>query len=268
MKRWDLSFCLILFSHCFLGCATLGPKVQVTLSDGQKVVGYLATQSLTLASSLGNLTFDTAEAGELGLVEEKEGKPSDNKVRLWLRNGSEFVGQWQKPSITVGMEVGGKLHSIQVPIEKLKRLQFQGKDIWPNQAVFRIVTRYGDDFFVNVTLTQMTFSNEMGTFSPFLSEIRQLEPMDEQNQQWKIHLENQSIFIAKLEQDTLDLRLEMGPKELKLPLASVQRMNREYLAHPQKFNSFEDYESEVESGFFSNQRQKAAKDEAERQSQK
>ncbi|MEK7483382.1 MAG: hypothetical protein AABZ60_03515 [Planctomycetota bacterium] len=265
-KLWSIFVC---FGLLFLeGCASVGPKVQVTLSDGQKVVGYLTTETLTLKSRLGEMAFDANEAGELGLLEGANIEQAGNMIRLWLRNGSEFVGEWQKPSVTVLMQIGGKDQSIEIPITKLKRLQFHGEAIWPSQAVFRIVTQNGDDFFVDVTQTQMTFSNEMGSFSPFLFEIQQLEPMDGENKLWKIYLENQSLFIAKLDQEKLGLRLTMGPKFLEIPLATVTRMNRETLFYPQASSLPNEEDSINLDGFFSNQMQKNAKQESQQRLKK
>jgi hypothetical protein len=118
----------------------------------------------------------------------------------------------------------------------------------------------------------MIFYNEMGTFSPFLSEIQQLEPLDTQNKGWKIYLENQSLFLAELRQETLELHLALGPKTLELPLSFIQRMSRENLLYPSQSHSYFDASSTAGtttspgdsggSGFFSNQLQKAAKEES------
>ncbi|WP_372369388.1 hypothetical protein [Candidatus Uabimicrobium sp. HlEnr_7] len=263
-------FCIFVF-----GCTSVpknkNPKVQVTLSDGQKIVGLLSTTELTLSSSLGELKFSTADAGELGLFGSENIEQSENKVRLWLRNGSEFVGLWQKPSINMLMELGGKKQQIQIPISKLKRMQFQSKEVWPTQAVFRILTHEGDDFFVDVTKTQMIFANEMGTFVPFLSEVSQLQKSDNN---WRIYLQNGSVFIAKLQQEHLDLHLTMGPRRLAVPLTAIKMMNREELLKPSSQRMGQSMDSpsyqptddglsiDEENSFFSNEMQKNAKDQS------
>lgn len=232
--RYVVILTVLFFSvGCQSAQTTSGPKVQVTLSDGQRIVGQLSTSTLVLEGSLGELRFATKDAGELGLVGGENVQQSENQIRLWLRNGSEFIGNWQKPSIEILMALGGKTQQIQIPIAKLKRLQFQSQAVWPSDPVFRIITHKGDDFFVDVTKTQMIFANEMGTFAPFLSEVVQLQQNDDN---WRIHLQNGSVFLAKLQQDTLDLHLSMGPPRLAVPLTAIKRMNREVLQRPGSFS--------------------------------
>ncbi len=239
--------------------------MQVTLNDGQLLVGRLSTRHIRLKTSIGEFEIDTFDAGELGMVEGKNIKQSDNMIRLWLRNGSEFVGRWEKPSVEVQIWMGGDDVTIQVPMSKVMRLQFRGAAVWPTQAVFRIQTQQGDDFFVDVTKTQMKFGNEMGSFSPFLSEIRQLSPVDIEKKQWRIQLENGTVFIAALQQDELQLELDMGPKKISLPLSAIKQMNRQTLVRPQsrvrpqKQVQSLGHEIPAESGFYSNIQQKASK---------
>jgi len=70
------------------------PVVLATLTDGQVLVGELNTRAFTLATSLGTLAFDAKDAGELGPLEGGDMEQSGAAVRLWLRDGSEFVGKW------------------------------------------------------------------------------------------------------------------------------------------------------------------------------
>lgn len=258
--------CTLTIALLLAGCRTAGPDVQVTLADGQVLVGRLATPTFSMKTGFGELDFDTRDAGELGLVEGETVKQSGEMVRLWLRNGSEFVGKWQKPAVEVRMSMGGDEVAIQVPIAKLKRLQFRGEAVWSRDPVFRIVTRHGDDFFVDVTRTRMKLGNEMGNFAPFLSEVARLQPQDAEKKQWRVQLGTGTVFLAALQQEQLDLRLAMGPERLKLPLEAVKQMDRQSLTTPPQqiglLESFASGLSRHSRGFFSNTEQKAAKEAA------
>ena len=81
-----------------------------------------------------------------------------------------------------------------------------GRDVWPATPVFRIVTRSGDDFFVDVTRTQFTFKNELGRFKPYLSEITRMEPLDQENTTWRILLSGGMVFNAAIADATRVLR--------------------------------------------------------------
>ncbi len=250
-------------SAALTGCQTEGPQVRVQMTDGQVLVGRLATRHISLKTSVGTFDIDTAHAGEVVMVEGDNIKQSDGMIRLWLRNGSEFVGRWEEPSVEVRIPMGGKQVGIQVPIGKVQRLKFPRPAVWPQQAVFRIQTQRGDDFFVDVTKTKMKFGNEMGSFSPVLSEIRRLKPLDAEKKEWRIQLENGTVFIGELQQEQLALRLEMGPEKINLPLSQIRAMNRQVLVPPQSNVPSEDASA---AGFYSSARQKAAKVKASQRS--
>lgn len=236
--KWKL-VCLSL-SMLVMACQSpenLGPEVRVTLDDGQILFGRLRTKEFTLKTGLGDLPFAAADAGEIGPVEGKNVKQAGREIRLWLRNGSEFVGRWQKPSVAVDLNLGGQAHPINVPVEKLKRLQFRGQPVWSNNAVFRVQTRRGDDFFVDVNKTQLPFVTEFGEIKPFLHEVHKLEPLDRKNRKWRIHLTNGTLVKAEFKQQSLALTLAMGPKNIKLPLAQIKKMDRQYLQYRQAVQS-------------------------------
>jgi small nuclear ribonucleoprotein (snRNP)-like protein len=245
------------------GCADpliiedLRPRVQVKLNDGQVLVGRLATRTFTLMTGLGIVSFDTADAGELGPLEGTDLNQSKHLVRLWLRNGSEFIGGWQKPSVTVAVSIGGKEIPINVPIAKVSRLQFRGAQIWPDGPVFRIRTTSGDDFFVDVTRTRIGFENELGCFEPYLSEITHILPRDPAKTSWEIHLSQGMIFNGRIPQKILSLQLEMGPETISLPLVEIERMEYQVLARPAAFRP-----ERARGLFYSNALQKAAKEHA------
>ena len=272
------TFALFCISLWFAGCATTPsrPKVRVTLNDGQILVGEMTTRTFALETGIGDLAFDTAHAGELGPLEGEDMHQSGRTVRLWLRNGSEFVGAWKKADVQVALSMGGKAYNVAVPIEKAKRLQFFGEAVWDERPVFRILTRSGDDFFVDVTKTQVLFSTELGTFQPFLSEVENLVALDRKKNKWRVHFENGTVFHATIGQENLDLRLDMGPERFALALASVERMERQTLrpAHPPSSGIFFNTDSDgdvrarTECGYYSNAEQKAAKITASKKWQK
>jgi hypothetical protein len=234
------------------GCTTplaKGPEVRVTLSDGQVLLGCLSTRSFALKTGLGDFDFDSSDAGELGLLEGKNVQQSKRKIRLWLRNGSEFVGYWQEPKIDLLFAVGGEERNITVPIAKLERLQFKGQAVWSQQAVFRIQTKYGDDFFVDVTRNRLAFQTEFGEIRPFLSEINSMEPLDKNNKKWRVHLSNGTVLMAHFKQRSLDLKLAMGPETIQVPLLSIKHMDRQQLSFGEqpKFSG-----GEMQSGLLGN----------------
>ncbi len=260
---------LLLVALAAAGCATEGPPVRITLVDDQVLVGHLTTRTIELETGMGPLEFDSADAGELGPIEGPGIDASGHMVNLWLRNGSEFRGRWNRPEVEVQLDVGGEGHSIDVPIAKLARLQFSGDEIWPEESVFRIRTKDGDDFFVDVSRTQLEFSNELGTFKPYLEEIERIDPLDEAKRSWRMTLENGTSLVAELRQTELDLAFAMGPEALRLPLAAVVSMQRERFSVPSG-GFFDELEMSSQSAgsapaqpedgrFYSNTRQKAAK---------
>ena len=252
------------------GCRSVGPEVLVTLDDGQKLVGRLTTERFALETGMGELVFDTAIAGELGPIEGDTMKQSGRMVRLWLRNGSEFVGKWKRPSVEVLLHLGEKPRTIDVPIDKLKRLQFRGDPIWSDGAVFRVVTRQGDDFFVDVTRTRLPFTSDLGEFDPFLQEIDQLQPLDETKERWRISLGSGTVFNGALRQKRLDLRLAVGPEAIVLPIEAVSRMNKQRINDGVEFRGLGPHnvrliKPQTDSSFYSNKQQKAAKERAQSQ---
>ncbi|MDF1667107.1 MAG: hypothetical protein P1V97_35515 [Planctomycetota bacterium] len=226
MKRLLIASCFVFACAC-QSPAPKGPAVKVTLSDGQVLMGRMSTENLTLKTGLGELNFDSKDAGELGLVKGGNVGESKSKIRLWLLNGSEFVGHWQKPEVDLKFSAGGDEFNIKVPIAKLERLQFQGNAVWSEDAVFRIQTASGDDFFVDVTKNRLPFQTEFGQIRPFLSEIRSMKPLDKKNEKWRVQLNNGTSLEARFQMKVLNLTLAMGPKKISLPLSEIRHMNRQ-----------------------------------------
>ncbi|MCU0723590.1 MAG: hypothetical protein MUC63_08245 [Planctomycetes bacterium] len=244
------------------------PRVLATLTDGQVLVGELDTRTFTLTTGLGTLAFDTRDAGELGPLEGADMEQAGAAVRLWLRDGSEFVGKWEKPSVSVAVSAGGARISVDVPIRRLKRLQFQGEAVWPDGPVFRVVTGTGDDFFVDVTKTRIAFANDLGRFEPFLEEIQHVEPADPGRKSWHVWFDTGTRLVAGAAQKTLDLKLALGPDSVTVGVGSIVYMDRQTLdrnasrAYQRSDRHFLNYDEEAggaAQGFYSNEAQKESK---------
>jgi hypothetical protein len=255
MKRLCLTaIFLTLAVGCSLKSGQLKHQVHVLLNDGQVLVGEMTTPTFTLKTQLGTLKFDSEDAGELGPLEGKDMQQSDNLVRLWLRNGSEFVGSWEHPAVQVEVEVGGDAVAVDVPIAKVKRLRFKGGPEWSDKPLYRVLTSAGDDFFVDASASRIHFQGELGIFSPFLSEISRLERLGEDADGWGISLKNGSRLHGGVHQDGVELEPTMGPDKVKLDWKLVARMepasmHAPKLAAPEK----------VDQGFYDNQMQKRVK---------
>lgn len=251
------------FLATLAACRTPGPEVLVSLDDGQQLVGRLATKTIALQTQMGLLEFDTAVAGELGLVEGANAKASGDMIRLWLKNGSEFVGKWQRPSVQVAVTLGEEPRDIDVPIAKLQRLQFRGDAIDSGRDVFRVVTKAGDDFFVDLTRTRLAFASDLGKFSPFLHEIASLERMGDDAAKWRVRLTTGTVLLGTLDQQKLDLRLAVGPERLELPLDAVAQMDKQQLDVQHAWSEGRaDIRVQSAQGFYSNAPQKEAKERA------
>ena len=199
-----------------------------------------------------------------------------NTVRLWLRDGSEFVGKWEKPSVSVAVEAGGAKVQIDVPINRLKRLQFQGLAQWPDGPVFRVVTGTGDDFYVDVTRSRIAFANDLGKFEPFLEEIQHIEPADGARESWHVWFNTGTQLKAGAAQKTLDLKLMLGPESVSVPISSVMYMDKQVVERSYAPSSGVYFDSEspgdsrqrtTESqvgsgGFYSNDAQRESKKKA------
>ena len=157
-----------------MGCGNshLRPNVHVELNDGQLLVGTVTTKTFTLKTEFGELLISTEEAGELGPLEGGDMQQSDHLVKLWLKNGSEFVGNWEKPALEMTIGIGDDDVDIDVPIEKIRRLRFLGHPEYTAEPMYRVLTQAGDDFFVLAAESRIHFNSDMATFSPYLNEIQ------------------------------------------------------------------------------------------------
>jgi hypothetical protein len=249
-----------------VGCLTAGcagmasqtrPQVHVQLNDGQVLVGGMTTEMFKLKTEFGMLDFSTEDAGELGPLEGKDMEQAGNLIKLWLRNGSEFIGAWERPSVEVAINIGGKDVAIDVPIEKIKRMRFRGDAEYTEKPLYRVLTRSGDDFFVDASVSKIHFKGELGVFSPFLAEIAGLERNDGDDNQWQIRLKNGTTLHAGIEQDGVELSPAMGPEKVKLSWSLVARMEPAHMNAPAAVTK-----SPVAPEYYDNAPQRAMKEAA------
>jgi hypothetical protein len=243
------------------------PRVLATLSDGQRLYGRLATATFRLDTTLGELEFDRAVAGELAPEDDHEATATSRRVRLWLRDGSEFVGVWQSPAVELELIIGDERRALEIPIARLARLQFAGDPVWPEGQIGRITTREGDDFFVVVTREQLAIESDLGHFQPRLDEISSIELASEDPRRWRIALAGGTVLHGTIAQEHLALRTVIGAVALALPLGRLQR----FMHHRLEPIGIEWHSmsaataapptgaDESERGYYSNQMQKAAK---------
>lgn len=208
------------------------PQVHVELNDGQVLVGGMTTQAFRLKTEFGMLDFSTEDAGELGPLEGADMEQAGKLIKLWLRNGSEFIGGWEHPSVEVAISIGGKDLTVDVPIKKIKRMRFRGDAEYTEKPLYRVLTRSGDDFFVDASASKIHFKGELGSFSPFLEEIAGLERNNGDDNEWSIRLKNGTTLHAGIQQDGVDLSPAMGPDKVKLSWSLVARMEPAHMNAP------------------------------------
>jgi len=243
------------------GCAGMAsqtrPQVHVQLNDGQVLVGGMTTEMFRLKTEFGMLDFSTEVAGEMGPLEGKDMKQAGNLIRLWLRNGSEFIGSWDRPVVEVALSIGGKDVKIDVPIDKIKRMRFRGEAEYTEKPLYRVLTSSGDDFFVDASASKIHFKGELGEFSPFLEEIASLERGDGDDNEWSIRLKNGTTLHAGIQQDGVELTPAMGPEKVKLSWSLVARMEPAHMNAPAAVTK-----SPVAPEYYDNAPQRAMKEAA------
>ncbi len=208
--------------------------VRAALVDGQVLYGDLRTETLVLDGELGRLKIPLRDVGEVLPVEGEQLGDSQGHVRVWLRNGSELVGRWDDPDLAVAIQVGKETVKVDLPVDQLQRLQTQGGELWPKGAVYRVRTSTGDDFLVDAEESRISLVNQMGTFTPRLSECRSVHPIDDPTGEWRVELHTGTTLIGNLDKDQLQLTMALGPKEVTVPLAVMQSIEQQswYVAQP------------------------------------
>lgn len=201
--------------------------VRAALVDGQVLFGDLRTETLVLDGELGQLKIPLADVGEVLPVEGEHLGESQGYVRVWLRNGSELIGRWDDPDLAVAIKVGKDTIKVDLPVDQLQRLQTQGGELWPKGAVYRVRTSTGDDFLVDADESRIALVNQMGTFTPRLSECRSVYPIDDPTGEWRIELHTGTTLIGHLDKDQLELAMPLGPKQVTVPLAVMQSIEQQ-----------------------------------------
>ncbi len=201
--------------------------VRVTMDDGQVLYGDARTARVSLHSTLGELKIPLGDIGEILPVEGDQMEDSEDHVRIWLRDGSELVGQWSEPELAMTIDVGKESVRIDVPTDDLGRLQTQGGEVWPRGAVYRVRTVHGDDFLVDAKDSRFTMVNQLGTFSPSLADCVTIRPVDDPEGDWRIELATGTVLIGELDGSQFTLAMPMGPESVTLPLASFVSMEQQ-----------------------------------------
>ncbi|MBW2254464.1 MAG: hypothetical protein JRI25_07690 [Deltaproteobacteria bacterium] len=179
---------------------------------------------------MGILHIPLDDIGVVLPVESTRLADSNGYVTVWLRNGSELRGQWADPELEIGVEVGGEVVGVELPMDPLQAIQTQGTEIWPDHDVYRVRTTHGDDFLVDPDRTQIVLENDLGVFAPFLSECLSAAPMGPSSGDWRIELDTGTVLVGPLADDALVFALPMGPESVAVPLELFVSMEREYWA--------------------------------------
>ena len=199
--------------------------VRAVLDDGQVMTGQVQTETLLLEGGMGTLAIPVIDVGEVVPVEGGDLGGSGNYVTVWLRNGSELRGRWADPELTMGIEVGGSTVDVVLPMDQLERFQLQDGQYWPEGAIYRVTTSWGDDFLIDPETTRFEIENELGIFAPFLSECTSVEPLGDGD--WRIELATGTVLIGPLTSDEIDFQLSMGPGTIRAPLDTIVGIDRE-----------------------------------------
>jgi hypothetical protein len=202
-------------------------QVRATLEDGQVLYGDVRTSRLSLSGPLGDLKIPLEDIGEVVPVEGGQVGDSQGHVRVWLRDGSELTGQWMDPEVAMGIRVGKEDVRVDLPPEKLNRLQTQGGEVWPGGTVYRVRTVHGDDFLVDARTSRFTLINDLGSFSPALSDCISVRPVDDPEEDWRVELGTGTVLIGRMQGNQLTLAMPLGPDEVTVPLASFQSMEQQ-----------------------------------------
>lgn len=192
--------------------------VRATLGDGQVLMGEVHTRTLVLQSGTGTLEIPLADVGEVVPATGGQLGEAEGKVDVWLKNGSELRGTWADPKLAMSIQVGGNDVPIDLPMNELSRFQLQGAARWPGGPVYRMRTRFGDDFLVDPARTHLVIVNDLGTFSPLLSECAYVAPVNEPQGIWRVKLQTGTVLLGHLQDDRVTVALPMGPEEVSVPL--------------------------------------------------
>lgn len=217
-----------------VGCAPEpeGTPIRTTLADGQVMSGGVNTRTLRLEGGLGTLDIPLEDVGEVVPVEGDDLAQSNGNVTVWLRNGSELVGRWANPELSMGISVGGEIVDVDLPMDDLMRIQTQGAELWPDGTVYRVRTTHGDDFLVDADVTRVVLENDLGTFAPYLSECAHIAPVAGVDGDWRIELLTGTVLLGPLQDGEIEFALPHGPDRVVVPLDRFVSMERQYWSAP------------------------------------
>ncbi|MCB9676163.1 MAG: hypothetical protein H6737_13665 [Alphaproteobacteria bacterium] len=236
-----------------------GEKVRVTLDDTQVMVGEVWTESLMLDGALGTIAIPLEDVGEVVPVEGHDLHASNGHVSVWLRNGTELRGRWTEPELSMGISIGGEIVTVDLPMDQVERLQTPGAEKWPDTPVFRVKTTHGDDLLIDPESTQVTITNAMGTFSPFLSECTSLAPIGSPEGDWRIQLQSGTVLVGPLQHDTFELAMPMGPDSIEVPVKNVLSLTWQDWGSRSSYDQLAAPAQPAEEGWFSNRALSGAK---------
>ena len=209
-----------------LACPAEPTAVGVTLGDGQVVVGEITTDELRLKGAYGEVSMPLEDVGLVLPVEGQTLSDSHAHVTVWLRNGSELTGQWTEPELEMSFLVGGAMHPIDIPTDKLQAMQLRTSESWPSDGSYRVKTTHGDDFLVDAEKTTITVKSVLGQFGVTLAECLSVGPVGDPTGDWRFTLATGTVIIGKPAEEKLQFALPMGPEHLEVPLASLVSLNR------------------------------------------
>ena len=233
--------------------------VRASLQDGQVLQGLVGTTTVALRTDLGTHEIPVGDIGELEPIEGSAMSHSHNRIKVWLRNGSELVGEWADPELTFHIDIDNTLVPVRLPIDEMQRFQLRDGTSWPTEGAFAVTTSYGDDFIVSPKETHVTLRNTMGTFSPTLAEIQTIAPVIGHETHWRIALVNGNILIGSLPEEKIVFALPKGPEQITVPLEHIVGIDRNGwsdMIHK------EQHESRSGSGWFDNSRYRDVKSRA------
>jgi hypothetical protein len=207
-------------------CSEPAIPLGVTLADGQIVVGEVRTDDLALEGAWGKVAVPLEDVGMVLPVEGQTLADSHEHVTVWLRNGSELTGRWMEPELEMAFLVGGAMHPIRVPTEKLQALQLRAAEAWPASDNYRVRTTHGDDFLVDPTRTTITVASALGRFGVTLAECVSVGPVGAPTGEWRFELVTGTVLIGSPAEKTLTFALPMGPDTLSVPLTSLVSLTR------------------------------------------
>lgn len=232
MNRLSVPFVVIALSAACASSKGDGFPVRATLADGQVLVGQVETDVLLLDGGLGRLSIPLEDVGEVVPVEGGDLAASGNHVGVWLRDGTELRGQWAEPELRMGIEVGGRTVGVDLPVEAMNRFQFQGGTEWPTGVVYRVRTRFGDDFRVDPENTRLVVDSDLGQFEPFLSECVSAVPLGDPTGDWRVELHTGTVLVGPLAESEVTFALLTGPEEISVALADFVSLDRQYWGAP------------------------------------